>query len=319
MADTTEMRAICASATLPDTDGTGGAPEWVELLPVGNIKGRDGRSFQLADPQDVVAASLTANAELPIDYEHQADDPDRRANGPVPAAGWISALEVRDGSLWGRVKWTERAAEMIGAREYRYLSPVLLHRRDGTVLRLLGASLVHRPNLELKALASDGAGMPETDLAPRRKGRDDTVILQEIAALLGLDPETASYLEIIDAVKGLAEPDPQRYMPVEAVQSLLREHKENLQAVNAERVERRVDEAVINGYITPAMREWATALCSRDPESFGAFLAASTPAYAYLFERQAKRIASAAGLPPMTGDAEQIARNLGIDPSRLAE
>lgn len=30
---------------------------------------------------------------------------------------------MRDGAIWGRVEWTERAAAAIRAREYRFLSP----------------------------------------------------------------------------------------------------------------------------------------------------------------------------------------------------
>ena len=118
MSAAAEYIATCAGAALPDADGVAaGAPDWAELLPLGKVEGRDGRIFKVVDPQAVVSASFAANTERPIDYEHQCDDPSRRTNGPVPAAGRIAALEVRDGSLWGRVAWTDRATAMIGARE----------------------------------------------------------------------------------------------------------------------------------------------------------------------------------------------------------
>ena len=44
----------------------------------------------------------------------------------VPAAGWITAMEMRDGVIWAKVDWTGRAAVMIAAREYRFISPEFL-------------------------------------------------------------------------------------------------------------------------------------------------------------------------------------------------
>ena len=102
----------------------------MELLPTGRIKGRDGRLFVLDNAQGVMNASVTPGAGLPIDCEHRGDDPARRANGPVPAAGRITELQLRDGAIRGRVSRTEKAANMIAAREYRHLSPVIACRSD---------------------------------------------------------------------------------------------------------------------------------------------------------------------------------------------
>ena len=44
----------------------------------------------------------------------------------------------------------------------------------------------------------------------------------------------------------------------------------------------KVEDALRKGYITPAMRGWATALCAQDPDSFDAFITTSAPAYADL-------------------------------------
>jgi hypothetical protein len=46
----------------------------------------------------------------------------------------------------------------------------------------------------------------------------------------------------------------------------------------------KVDDAMRRGYLTPAMRGWATALCAQDPASFDGFLARATPAYAQLHQ-----------------------------------
>ena len=107
---------------------------WVQLMPAGELKARDGRRWRLGDAAAVVAASreLAGGADLVFDYEHQTDH--AKENGrEAPASGWIKELEVRGGDIWGRVEWTERALAMIKAREYRYVSPTFSHnpRRRG--------------------------------------------------------------------------------------------------------------------------------------------------------------------------------------------
>ena len=86
---------------LPAGPSDKGAPEWVHLLPTGFMKGRDGRSYDLADPGGLILAFQANGIDLPVDFEHQNDKPEARLKGPV--------------------EWTASAAEMIGAREYRYL------------------------------------------------------------------------------------------------------------------------------------------------------------------------------------------------------
>jgi len=77
-----------------------GAPEWVQLFPDGPINGRDGRSWELPDPDAPVAAFQSGSIDLPVDFGHANDNPDARLNGPVPAAGWIKELRA-DAGLWG--------------------------------------------------------------------------------------------------------------------------------------------------------------------------------------------------------------------------
>jgi phage I-like protein len=134
-----EQPVTLAATALP-TPAKGGAPEWVHLIPAGDMQARDGRRFWLSNPRAVVLNSIDPKADLPIDYEHQSETPDKRSNGPIPAAGWIKQLEARADGIWGRVTWTERAAAMIAAREYRYLSPTLIVRPgDKSIVRLRSA------------------------------------------------------------------------------------------------------------------------------------------------------------------------------------
>jgi phage I-like protein len=104
--------------------------------------------------------------EVPIDYDH-AIETAAGSGVPVPAAGWIKSIESapdRNGILWAIVQWTQKAAGMIRAGEYRYVSPVL----DPTVRdnrtgepqgwTLTSAALTNQPVLQ---------GMPALVLSDR--------------------------------------------------------------------------------------------------------------------------------------------------------
>lgn len=297
----THLTAFCAETELPDT---GTAPQWVHLLPGGLIEGRDGRRFLLDNPAGVIAASANG-ADLPIDYEHQADDPKARlVPGGVKAAGWIKQLEQRADGIWGMVEWTETARNMIEAREYRYLSPVFNHFEDGKIVKLLGAGLVHRPNLALKALSSQQPATAES------------VGLAQIAAALGLS-DAADAVSVLTAVNSLKAPDPARYVPVEALADLLKERHQTKALMSQQAAEAKVEKACGEGYITPAMRPWALALCQQDPTSFDTFLASSAPAWGHLFRPAINRTIEGGMVEDEASTAGQIAAQLGIDAKRL--
>lgn len=269
------MRATAFNIAL---NAEGSAPEWVQIMPPGvAIQGRDGRAWSLSDPEALLKAFNASGVDLAIDYEHQEDDPKRRSgNGPVPAAGWIKDLAfdaVR--GLLGRVEWTATARRMIEAREYRYLSPVFNHDRAGNITRLLGASLVHRPNLQLKALAREE---PEAMNA---------TALSKIAAALGLD-QSADEAAILTAINSASRPeqapDPARFVPIEAVRELMAERAQSKATASEEVATARVNAALGAGYLTPGMRDWAMSLCRADPASFEEFMSAATPVYARLFD-----------------------------------
>lgn len=293
---------------LPET-APEGAPAWVHLLPVGAIAGRDGRRLTLADPEALIAAFAEGRIDLPVDYEHQNDRAAPERTGPVPAAGWIKELAVRAGGLWGRVEWTARARELIAAREHRYLSPVVLHRRDGTVARLKGASLVHNPNLYLTALAAQEDPMTdELDFKAR---------LAE-ALGLGADAEADAILgEVMALLAARKTLDPRRFVPVETMAELLRDRSERL-ALHAEQA--KVDDAMKRGCLTGGMKAWALALCREDPASFEAFLASAAPAYGHLLRRDARPGFDRGERRDRAGSDEEasLCRQLGLAPGALA-
>lgn len=134
-------------------------PEWVHLLPAGEIRTVDGRGPYRASLQSVIAASLAEGRKLPIDECHVTDK--GAALGlAAPARGWIVELQSREDGLWGRVEWNASGRQLMEDKAYAGLSPVILHSQGGDVLQVLRASLTNTPNLQgLVALHSEGQGM----------------------------------------------------------------------------------------------------------------------------------------------------------------
>lgn len=317
--------ATCDRAFAPD----GGAPAWVHLFPEGQMTGRDGRVFDLVDPASLVLAFQSGGIDLPIDYEHQNDVPEAKLHGPVPAAGWIKELKADAGGLWGRVEWTATAAEMIGRKEYRFLSPSFLyHPKTRQIVKLKGAGLVHNPNLHLTALASQDATMQPQITPDAKAAPDPAPLLQSLISLMGLAPDAsdeAVIAALVAMLKGGAKPtdrkpDPKEYMPVAAVQAMMRERSAERVQFAEGRAQEKVNAAFRQGYITPAMRPWALDLCRSDETAFDTFCTASGPVFAYLTKPSGME-----GRPPPSKPAHEsdtaaaICAQLGLHPDALKD
>ncbi|NIZ13841.1 phage protease [Phaeobacter sp. HF9A] len=261
---------------------SGKAPDWVHLFPSGQMIGRDGRQFALSDPQLVIQAFNQSGVDLPIDYEHQNDRKPEGHVGPVPAAGWIKELKADSVGLWGRVEWTAQARELISTKAYRYLSPSFFFEpRSKAITSLKGAGLVHNPNLQLQALASQEHAMPENQDFMQQ-------LLQALNLPTEADPQAV--LDAVIALKGdvrletaAQSHDPTRFVPIEAVQELMKDRNQQLSTQAESRIAGKVSDAVENGIILPRMKEWATALCRTDEAAFDTFVSSSMPgAYSHL-------------------------------------
>jgi phage I-like protein len=275
------------TATLGSELPAAGAPEWVHLIPSGHVQTRLGPPFRMDNPDTVLQMFAERGIDLPIDYEHQYDKPEAKLKGPVPAAGWIKELQARPNGIWGRVLWTATASEMIAAKEYRFLSPTILyHPQTREIVGIKGACLVHKPNLFLTALASEETAMlPQktTDTPEVKNDANGKGLIAKIASLLKM-PEGSAENDILQALaeKLAAAPDPAKFVPIDAVQDMMRDRASKMATMSETDVRSKVDLAVREGYITNGMRDWATALCSADPDSFDKFLSGVGPTFSYL-------------------------------------
>lgn len=135
---------------------------WGNLLPKGpDLVARDGRRW-VYSPAEVIAAFAANQGPLAVDYEHGQDHLASKGEA-APAAGWIVAMEAREGALWGKIEWTDHAATMIRQREYRFLSASMQLDKTGRVVGLNGAGLVNRPALVVAALDPDQSGEIERE------------------------------------------------------------------------------------------------------------------------------------------------------------
>lgn len=268
------------------------APEWVELFPAGpRIDARDGRSWT-ANPAGVLAAFAANNGPLAIDYEH-AQAHLAPQGKQAPAAGWIVEVQDRAGAVWGRVEWTARASQMIGAREYRFLSPDFQYRPDGLITRLNGAGLVNRPALELTALSRQQPSTEKTDMKAIAKAlglaetADEKAIVDAIAArdaertavcqALKIDAGASDSAAITGAIAKLAEDTATALAAVQnapaatelvTLRKELTDTKTALAAIQIASNEKAIDEALDAatrlGKVTPASREEYRAMCSAE-------------------------------------------------------
>ncbi|WP_421864350.1 phage protease [Marinobacter adhaerens] len=244
----------------------GELPEWVELLPAGEmVMGRDGRTWRNSNPHGVVEQFVARNVDLVIDWEHASEH--RAPNGQdAPAAGWVKELAVREGAVWGRVEWTEKAAEQLQRKEYRYLSPVFLFTRDeNQIVRLSSAGLTNQPNLALKALN-------------QQTHQEDFPVWKDLLKKLGL-PEDATEAQAITALNQVqadletaknreATPSLDKYVPradFDQAQTRAANAEQTLKTLKKERedeaIESAINQALEDGKIAPATVDYHKAQC----------------------------------------------------------
>lgn len=272
-------------------------PEWLRLLPLGQVNLVDGRPPFEVDPQslaDMVQAFGDRGTDLVIDYEHQS-----LKGGQAPAAGWIKDLEVREDGLWAKVEWTGQAEEYLKRREYRYFSPVL--RLDPDSRRpqeLMNVALTNVPAIqglsplvakwggEALAGEKDGEAISYGETPDYEACRDQKGWAEELKARLGLTaeaPRRELWRKSVELFRDLAQT---LSLPAEATACQLQGAVEALKAggahveslkeelaalktqISEETTARAVKEAIVAGKISPAQKEWALSYCRREPESF---------------------------------------------------
>lgn len=165
----------------------------------------------------------------------------------APAAGWIKDFVLKTDGIYGAVEWTERAAEYLKNKEYRYLSPVInIRKEDNKVIGLHSAALTNTPAIDAMStiVNSDKPNLEETAQEGRKDGSGGT--LAALATLLQLEP-SATMEDIYKAVADLLEG-----------QKALKLKADNFQFEIARmKADDVVMEALKDGKVLPFQRDWA--------------------------------------------------------------
>jgi hypothetical protein len=142
-------------------------PDWIKLLPAGEIETRDTQGpFYASDPRRIIALTRDASPDgvIVIDIDHSIDFAAPKG-ARSPAAGYVSRFSVRNGGeVWGRVEWTARGKRALMHRKrngwprYGYISPVFeFDHATWEVGPILRAGLTDSPNLMGMAVATNSA------------------------------------------------------------------------------------------------------------------------------------------------------------------
>ena len=130
----------------------------IDVLPLGAVKGRDGRSWVNNNPQKIIERFNAEKRPSVIDYEHATQHKAPKGD-QAPASGWINRLFVDGNMIKGEVEFTPTALNQIQNKEYRYISPVFTYSENGEIEQFISAGLTNRPNLHLQALNQEGSAL----------------------------------------------------------------------------------------------------------------------------------------------------------------
>ncbi|MBI5189094.1 MAG: hypothetical protein HZA22_00270 [Nitrospirae bacterium] len=264
MPELSEKLCFTLDQELGGTEGSE-PPDTVQVLPAGEVNPRGKTSF-LVDEESrrmILDAYEKGATDLVVDYEHQS-----LSGSEAPAAGWIKAIEDRgESGVWAIVQWTERAREYLRSREYRYLSPVvLIRKRDGRAVELLGAALTNLPAIDGMVPVVNTA-RPVPGEAGAARDMECGGLCHGMLEMLGL-PEGSGLEEVRAKVESIANPE--GYVPASEYQAL----KDELKTREADGL---VKEALASGRIPPSLAGWARSYAMDDPDGFREFAGKSCP------------------------------------------
>ncbi len=264
-------------------------PTFIMVIPAGHVAGRDGRWWNNDNPKNIIKAFIDGGVDLPMDYEHGSEQ--WNSGDGVSASGWIKSLSIVDGAVWASVEWTAKAAAMIAAKEYRYISPAF-YDHDNSITSLSSIALVQHPNLAaIPALNNKNSNINDKHLT---KGDEmDKEERIKLCRMLGLKDE-ASDSAILNAVEKQRDenkaslnklnqaPNAKEYVPIseyEAVKaelnSLNATAKDAAEKTKNDEIETLVGDAVKDGKIQPSSKDYYLNACKAENgiEEFKSFIA----------------------------------------------
>ncbi|MBF0604592.1 MAG: phage protease [Nitrospirae bacterium] len=343
--------AACLSHLNPDSTRD------VLLIPSGRFQAIDGRPGNLKGMKtdtwlmDDAAALACIQAfaatarKLVIDYEHQTIRAETNGQ-PAPAAGWIQGLEWRpEQGLVAQVKWTERAAAMIKAGEYQYISPTFsFDKESGRVAVLHHAGLTNHPALPGlgEVAARRITNYPtlndpkETPLSSNEKivqalglqdAADEVAILSAIKTLADKTASAEAKLkETEESLAALKTQEPAKVqvalsqstdVPLDVVKAMQAE----IATLKTKAIQREVDGLVTQGLkdgrLPAAMESWARGLGAANMEALKGYLSQAQPIAALAGMQTGGKVPAATDVPSLDAAELAVCAALGVDPKEF--
>ena len=212
---------------------------WIQAMPLGSYEHPVHGTIDITSERVQQFATNVNNdvrtQKLDIDYDHKAKDGE--------AAGWVNKAEARPDGLWLLVDWTQKAANLIKQKAYRYFSPEFVdewtHPKNGQAFKnvLFGGGITNRPFLKdiMPINMSDvfaNAGNQPTNQEGKSMSPEQIKILAE---KLGLAPDSTSDVvyaklhETLDAEPEEKEKEKEKEEEVDAQLKLLAETNPTVQ------------------------------------------------------------------------------------------
>lgn len=197
------------SSRLPDKVAPGGEVD-VQLAPLGDwaqtVNGK--RITQRFDEASLSQVVANFRGEILVDADHRSTKPD----GDTSAYAWVTALRADpERGLVGTMRFTDKGAAAVNAREYRFVSVSWYLDPDGRPRELDSVALTNRPNLPVHPVVNrEGAGetqsadIGETQAADGGATQQRKPEMEELKTLLGLAAD-ATDDQVVAAAKALKE------------------------------------------------------------------------------------------------------------------
>ena len=234
-------------------------PKEIKLFPLGLVKSQKGDFLIDTEAYNSILNHFKAHhVDIPIDYEHQT-----LQDVQAPAAGWIKDLILKQDGVYASVEWTEKAAQYLAAKEYRYLSPVVSVREsDRKALLLHSAALTNTPAIDGMTAIVNSAKVGSPSKTPLDDMEGETNNLPPASS----EQEADEPAELIKGLRGMLQlPDD---APLSDIENRIAELLQGQAALKLEvnslrfeahkcKAEEAVTMALKTGKLMPYQKDWA--------------------------------------------------------------
>ena len=180
---------------------------------------------------------------------------------------WLTAQESQEKGFIDEVSGAVKIAAEYDLSGFENVPDCLTHpnpllKREGEIMKINhNSSGTDEPLFNLKREGETGK------INHRSSGTDDLqggIQMEELLKTLGVDNEAAAVIKINDLMKQVQD--------IESFKNEITSLKKKLADANQKTVLNIVEEAIKNGKLLPAQKEWAVSLAEKEPELFNKYI-----------------------------------------------